>query len=271
MGLFFGRNDYDDVEVDGGLHDVLEAEPHSKLYKLLMWFSVAGLFITFAVLVLGFTKAIALSSGIVLLVCIILILCLGVLISLPWIRHLEKKEFKIPSISSGDIFRKYISNGSEIGKKANEYMTKGELVPDDLTVQLITSRLNEDDVKDGLILDGFPRTVNQAKALDEMLKKENKKIDIVVNLETPEEAIYNTVLHPSNVEGVCDKCGSKTYQRDDDKIEKAKNRLEVYYRETAPVADYYKETGVLYSTVLSKSINRMKDEVAKDVIDYLKK
>ena len=98
MGLFFGRNDYDDVEVDGGLHDVLEAEPHSKLYKLLMWFSVAGLFITFAVLVLGFTKAIALSSGIVLLVCIILILCLGVLISLPWIRHLEKKEFKIPSI-----------------------------------------------------------------------------------------------------------------------------------------------------------------------------
>ena len=98
MGLFFGKNDYDDVAVDGGLHDVLEAEPHSKLYKLLMWISIGGLFVTIALLVLGFTKALALSSGIVLFICIILILCLGVLISLPWIRHLEKKEFKVPSI-----------------------------------------------------------------------------------------------------------------------------------------------------------------------------
>ena len=130
------------------------------------------------------------------------------------VAEILSKEFEIPAISSGDIFRKYISEGTEIGKRANEYMTKGELVPDDLTVELITERLNEDDVKDGLILDGFPRTVNQAKVLDEMLKKEGKKIDIVVNLETPEEeileritnrricknsdckAIYNTVLHP---------------------------------------------------------------------------
>ncbi len=197
-------------------------------------------------------------------------------------------EFKIPSISSGDIFRKYISEGTEIGKKANEYITKGELVPDDITVELITSRLEEDDVKNGLILDGFPRTVNQAKVLDEMLEKKGKKIDIVVNLETPEDeileritnrrictnrdckSVYNTVLHPSKVEGICDKCGSSLEQRDDDKLEKAKNRLQIYYKETAPVADYYKETGVLYSTVLSKSINRMKDEVAKDVIEYLK-
>lgn len=197
-------------------------------------------------------------------------------------------EFNIPAISSGDIFRKYISDGSEIGKKANEYITKGELVPDDLTVELIASRLKEDDVKDGLILDGFPRTVNQARILDEMLAKEGKKIDIVVNLETPEEeileritnrricsnseckAVYNTVLHPSKVDGICDKCGAKLYQRDDDKLEKAKNRLAVYHRETAPVADYYKETGVLYSTVLSQTVNRMKNEVAKDVIDYLK-
>jgi adenylate kinase len=197
-------------------------------------------------------------------------------------------EFNIPAISSGDIFRKYLSNGSKIGKKANEYMTKGELVPDDITVELIASRLKENDVENGLILDGFPRTVNQAKVLDEMLAKEGKKIDIVVNLETPEDeileritnrricsnsdckAVYNTVLHPSKVEGICDKCGSPTYQRDDDKLEKAKNRLEVYHRETAPVADYYKETGALYSTVLSKSVNRMKDEVAKDVINYLK-
>ena len=186
-------------------------------------------------------------------------------------------EFNIPAISSGDIFRKYISNGSEIGKLANEYITKGELVPDDITVKLISTRLEEDDVKNGLILDGFPRTVNQAKI-----------IDIVVNLETPEDeileritnrricsnseckAIYNVVLNPSKVEGICDKCGSKLYQRDDDKIEKAKNRLEVYHRETAPVADYYKGTGALYSTVLSKSVNRMKNEVAKDVLEYLR-
>ncbi len=204
------------------------------------------------------------------------------------VAEILSKEFNIPAISSGDIFRKYISEGTEIGQKANSYMTKGQLVPDDLTVELITARLKEDDVKEGLILDGFPRTVNQAKVLDEMLAKDGKKIDIVVNLETPEEeileritnrvictnsdckAVYNTVLHPSKVEGICDKCGSKLYQRDDDKLEKAKNRLEVYHRETAPVADYYKETGALYSTVLSKSVNRMKDEVARDVIEYLK-
>lgn len=205
------------------------------------------------------------------------------------VAEILSKEFNIPAISSGDIFRKYISEGTEIGQRANSYMTKGQLVPDDLTVELITSRLKEDDVKDGLILDGFPRTVNQARVLDEMLAKEGKKIDIVVNLETPEEeileritnrmicsnsdckAVYNTVLHPSKVEGICDKCGSSLYQRDDDKLEKAKNRLEVYHRETAPVADYYKETGALYSTVLSKSVNRMKDEVARDVIEYLRR
>lgn len=205
------------------------------------------------------------------------------------VAEILSKEFNIPAISSGDIFRKYISEGTEIGKKANEYITKGELVPDEITVELIASRLEESDVENGLILDGFPRTVNQAKSLDEMLAKNGKKIDIVVNLETPEEeilerittrricsnsgckAIFNTLLHPSKVEGICDKCGSSLYQRDDDKLEKAKNRLAVYHRETAPVADYYKGTGALFSTVLSKSVNRMKDEVAKDVIDYLKK
>lgn len=198
-------------------------------------------------------------------------------------------EFNIPAISSGDIFRKNISEGTELGKKANEYMTKGSLVPDDITVNMIASRLNEKDVETGLILDGFPRTVKQAEELDKMLQKENKKIDIVVNLETPEEeilerivnrrictnsnckAVYNTVLNPSKEEGICDKCGSALHQRDDDTLEKAKNRLAVYYKETAPVAEYYKSTGALYSTVLSKSVNRMKDEVAKDVIDYLKK
>ena len=204
------------------------------------------------------------------------------------VAEILSQEFNIPAISSGDIFRKNISEGTELGKKANEYMTKGLLVPDDVTVELIASRLLADDVKDGLILDGFPRTVVQAEKLDNMLKAQNKKIDIVVNLETPEEeilerivnrrictnsackAIYNTVLNPSKEDGICDKCGSALHQRDDDTLEKAKNRLEVYYRETAPVAEYYKGTGALFSTVLSKHVNRMKNEVAADVIAYLK-
>ena len=196
-------------------------------------------------------------------------------------------KYNIPAISSGDIFRKNISEKTELGMKANEYITKGQLVPDDLTVSMIKSRLAEPDTKNGMILDGFPRTVKQAEALDQMLAETGSKIDIVINLETPEDeileritnrricsnsdckAVYNTVLHPSKVEGICDKCGSKLYQRDDDTIEKAKNRLAVYFEQTAPVAEYYKGTGVLYSTTLSQRVNRMKEEVSKDVIEYL--
>ena len=111
------------------------------------------------------------------------------------VAEILSKEFNIPAISSGDIFRKYISEGTEIGKKANAYITKGELVPDDITVELITSRLDEDDVKNGLILDGFPRTVNQAEKLDKMLEEKGKKIDIVVNLETPDEEILERVVN----------------------------------------------------------------------------
>lgn len=199
------------------------------------------------------------------------------------------QELNIPSISSGDIFRKNMSEGTDFGKKIKEYMDKGELVPDELVLEMITSRLNEDDVKTGVILDGFPRTLPQAEALDKMLAKENKKIDMVVNLETPRDellertinrrncsnkdcnAIYNLVLHPPKVEGICDICGSPLYQRDDAKPEVAKNRLEVYDRETAPLVGYYEKTGVLYTTILSQKENRMKDEVAKDVLDKLKK
>ena len=204
------------------------------------------------------------------------------------VAEILSKEFNIPAISSGDIFRKNISEGTELGKKANEYMTKGSLVPDDITVNMIASRLTEDDVKTGLILDGSPRTVKQAEELDRILAEKNRKIDVVVNLETPEEEllerivtrrvctnssckeVYNVVMKPTKVEGVCDKCGSPVTQRDDDTLEKAKNRLEVYHTQTAPVAEYYKATGALYSTVLSKSVNRMKNEVANDVIEYLK-
>lgn len=204
------------------------------------------------------------------------------------VAEILSKEFNIPAISSGDIFRKNIQEKTELGIEAQKYMKDGKLVPDDITVSMIKERLEEDDTKNGMILDGFPRTNAQAKALDEMLARDGKKIDIVVNLETPEaeilerisnrrictnsdcKAVYNLVLAPSKVPGICDKCGSKLYQREDDKVESAKNRLEVYKKETAPVAKYYAKTGALFSTVLSQSVNRMKDEVAKDVIEYLR-
>ncbi len=204
------------------------------------------------------------------------------------VAEIVSKEFKIPAISSGDIFRKNIQKKTELGLEAQKYMNEGKLVPDDITVSMIKERLEEKDTKNGMILDGFPRTNAQAKALDKMLEEEGKKIDIVVNLQTPEDeilerisnrrictntdckAIYNLVLSPSKVPGICDKCGSKLYQREDDKLESAKKRLEVYHKETAPVAKYYEKTGVLFSTVLSQSVNRMKEEVSRDVIAYLK-
>ena len=195
------------------------------------------------------------------------------------------ERYNIPSISTGDIFRKNISEGTELGILANTYMTKGELVPDDVTVDMIVSRLEDPDVENGLILDGFPRTVYQAEKLDEILEEKGKKIDVVVNLESVEEelltrivnrrvcsnckATYNTVLQPPATDGICDKCGGELIQRDDDTLEKAVNRIQVYKTQTAPVADYYEKTGVLFTTLLSERANRMKNEVANDVVEYL--
>ena len=203
------------------------------------------------------------------------------------VAEIVSSELNIPAISSGDIFRKHISEETTIGKKLKEYVNKGELVPDSIVIEMLKERLEEDDAKNGAILDGFIRTIPQAEAFDKMLEETGNKIDMVVNLEVPDEeilervvnrricknckAVYNTVLSPSKVEGVCDKCGGPLYQRDDDTLEKASTRLKVYYKETAPLTEYYKEKGVLYSTTLSTSINRMKNEVAKDVIDYLTK
>ena len=204
------------------------------------------------------------------------------------VAEILSKEYGIPAISSGDIFRKHISEKTEIGELLNSYISKGNLVPDEIVLRMLDERLKEPDVKNGAILDGFIRTVAQAEAFDKMLKEENKKLDIVVNLETPEDEIlerivnrrvctnknckstYNLVLHPSKQEGICDKCGSPLEQRDDDTLEKAKNRLAVYHKETEPLVEYYAKTGALYSTTLSARINRLKDEVAKDVIEHLK-
>ena len=194
----------------------------------------------------------------------------------------------LKAISSGDIFRKYISEGGEIAEKLNPYMSTGKLVPDEIVLEMIGDRIMQDDLKDGVILDGFPRTERQAEKLDELLKSQGKKVDMVVNLVTPRDellerttsrrncsnkecnAIYNIVLHPPKVEGKCDKCASDLYQRDDAKLEVAQKRLEVYDTETAPLVNYYEKTGVLYTTELTKEKNRMAPEVVLDVLEKIK-
>ena len=194
----------------------------------------------------------------------------------------------IPQISTGDIFRKNIKEGTELGKLADSYISKGQLVPDEVTIRIVEDRLNKPDAKNGVILDGFPRTIVQADRLKEILKAKGEKVDITINLETPEEeiierivnrrvcsnqeckAVYNVVLHPPKVEGKCDKCGSDLITRKDDKLETVKSRLEQYFTSTSPLVEYYKKEGILYSATVSKSINKLGEEVAKDILEHLK-
>ena len=194
----------------------------------------------------------------------------------------------IPQISTGDIFRKNIKEGTELGKLADSYISKGQLVPDEVTVKIVEDRLNQPDAKNGVILDGFPRTIVQADKLKEILKDKGEKVDITINLETPEEeiierivnrrvcsnqeckAVYNVVLHPPKVEGICDKCGSELITRKDDKIETVKSRLEQYFTSTSPLVEYYKKEGILYSATVSKTINKLGEDVAKDILEHLK-
>ena len=195
----------------------------------------------------------------------------------------------IPQISTGDIFRQNIKEGTELGKLAESYISKGQLVPDEVTVKIVEDRLEQEDAKNGVILDGFPRTVVQADKLKEILESKGKKLDITINLTTPEEeiierivnrrvcsnqeckAVYNVVLHPPKIEGICDKCGSELITRKDDKIETVKSRLEQYFTATSPLVEYYEKEGILYSAVVSKSINKLGEDVAKDILEHLKK
>lgn len=194
-----------------------------------------------------------------------------------------------PQVSTGDIFRKNISEKTELGVIANEYISKGNLVPDEITVPMVKARLAEDDAKEGVILDGFPRTIAQAEKLDEMLAEVGKKVDLVVNLVTPMEEIidrmitrrvctnqqckatYNTKLHPPKVEGICDKCGASLKQRDDDKDPEAiKRRLEIYEEKTSPLVEFYKQKGVLRTETVSVAINHMGKDVADEVVRDIK-
>ena len=198
-------------------------------------------------------------------------------------------KLNIPQVSTGDIFRKAISEKTPVGIEAEKYISKGMLVPDDITIRIVEERLQDEDVQNGLILDGFPRTIEQAEALDSMLDKLNRKITLAINLETPEDEIidrivsrrvcsnqdcktvYNTKLNPPKVEGICDKCGSKLIQRTDDNEETVKNRLVAYYKQSAPIVDFYKEKGLLYSSEVSVKINKMAVDVADEVYEMLTK
>ena len=173
------------------------------------------------------------------------------------------EKYSIPHISTGDIFRANIKNGTELGKKAKSYMDKGQLVPDELTLDLIMDRFKQDDCKNGYVLDGFPRTIPQAESLDTALKAKGEKVDFAIDVDVPDEnivkrmggrracvgcgATYHVVYSPTKVEGVCDKCGEELIVRDDDKPETVLNRLEVYHNQTQPLIDYYNEQGILKS------------------------
>ena len=193
-------------------------------------------------------------------------------------------------ISTGDIFRKNITEKTPLGIEADKYISQGNLVPDEITIPMVEDRLTWDDAKNGVILDGFPRTIKQAEALDKILEAKGEKIDLVVNLVTPKEEIidrmltrrvctnpdckatYNVKLHPPIKEGICDKCGSPLKQRDDDSNPEAiKRRLEIYEEKTSPLVEYYKNKGVLRTETVSISINRMGKDVANDIVKDIKK
>ncbi len=171
------------------------------------------------------------------------------------------EKYSVPHISTGDIFRANIKNGTELGKKAKTFMDQGLLVPDELVVELVADRITQEDCANGFVLDGFPRTIPQAEALDAALEKMGTSMDYAIDVDVPDEniinrmagrraclecgATYHLVTIPTKVEGICDVCGSKVVLRDDDKPETVQKRLEVYHAQTQPLIDYYKKQDIL--------------------------
>ena len=190
-------------------------------------------------------------------------------------------KYSIPHISTGDIFRANIKNGTELGKKAKQYMDQGALVPDELTCDLVMDRIQQDDCKNGFVLDGFPRTIPQAEALDVALGKINEKMDYAIDVDVPDEnivnrmsgrraclncgATYHLISIPPKVEGICDRCGSEIVLREDDKPETVQKRLKVYHEQTQPLIDYYKNQGILKSVDGTQPM----DEVFKAIVTIL--
>ncbi|MBT1248039.1 MULTISPECIES: adenylate kinase [unclassified Thermosipho (in: thermotogales)] len=189
----------------------------------------------------------------------------------------------IPHISTGDIFREEIASKSELGKKVEEILKRGELVPDDLTNTIVKERLSKSDCKKGFILDGFPRTVAQAKALDEILKKLGRELGYAIYFEASEEVvverisnrrickncgkIYNLITLPPKVNGKCDVCGGELYQREDDREEVVRKRYKVYMENTFPVIGYYRKSNKLFTVDGSMDV----DSVIKEVLNIIRR
>ena len=189
------------------------------------------------------------------------------------------KKYNVPHISTGDIFRANIKNGTELGKKAKGYMDQGLLVPDSLVVDLVIDRIHQDDCKEGYVLDGLPRTIPQAEALDAALAAENEEIDAAIDVEVPDDnivnrmsgrraclkcgATYHIVYNAPETEGVCDNCGSELVQREDDKPETVLNRLSVYHKETQPLIDYYNQKGKVAEIDGTQDLNAVFADIEK--------
>lgn len=187
------------------------------------------------------------------------------------------KILKIPHISTGDIFRDEIKKGTELGKLVKQYVEKGELVPDEIVIEVVRRRLSMEDCKKGFILDGYPRTLKQAIELDKIVK-----VDLAIHFIAPEEviierisgrricrrcgAIYHIKFMPPKKPGICDRCGGPLYQREDDKPEVVRHRLKVYYERFKPILEYYKNKGILVEV----NAGRKAEEVVKDVLKILK-
>ena len=189
------------------------------------------------------------------------------------------EKYGIPHISTGDIFRANIKEGTALGKEAKEYMDKGQLVPDELTVRILLDRVGKDDCKNGYVLDGFPRTIPQAQVLDNEVAKLGDKIDFAIDVEVPDEniirrmggrraclkcgATYHIEHVPPKKEGICDTCGSELVLRDDDKPETVKSRLEVYHKQTQPLIDHYSKQNILRTVDGTKDMHEVFADIEK--------
>lgn len=196
-----------------------------------------------------------------------------------------KKEYNLPHISTGDMFRAAIKAKTPLGIKAKSYIDKGQLVPDTVTIGLVEERLNQEDAKKGFLLDGFPRTVEQAKALDEILAKTNRKIEKVLNIDVKPEILlprltgrrickgcgntYHLIFNKPKTEGKCNNCQSELYQRSDDNEKTVANRLEVNIKQTKPLLDFYYKKNIVADVDGDRDIKEVFSDIKK-ILDTLK-